>query len=73
MFTVEAKIRTTLEHVLAALILSFSHEFGGFLRAHRPRAGRLRGNCLFGIDRFSHSLHNAALKFVELPAEMFPS
>ena len=30
MFTVEAKIRTTLEHVPAALILSFSHEFGGF-------------------------------------------
>jgi hypothetical protein len=73
MLIVGAKIRTTLKHVPAAMILSFSHEFGGFLRAGRPRAGRLRGNCLFGVDRFSRSLHNAALKSVELPAEMFPS
>ena len=36
-------------------------------------AGRLRGTVFFGVDRFFHSLHNVALKSLELPAEMFPS
>jgi hypothetical protein len=31
------------------------------------------GTVFFGVDRFFHSLHNAALKSWELPAEMFPS
>ena len=33
----------------------------------------LRGTVFFGVDRFFHSLHNVALKSLELPAEMFPS
>jgi len=31
------------------------------------------GTVPFGVDRFFHSLHNAALKSLELFAEMFPS
>jgi hypothetical protein len=33
----------------------------------------LRGTVFFGVDRFFDSLHNAALKSLELRAEMFPS
>jgi hypothetical protein len=34
---------------------------------------RLRGTVFFGVDRFFHSLHNPALKSLELRAEMFPA
>jgi hypothetical protein len=72
MIIVAVKIRRTLEHILVVRLLSLLRGFPGFLRADRPRAGRLQGARLFGVDRFFHSLHNAALKSLVISAELYP-
>ena len=69
--------RPSAKSTVLVLIVSFFQGIegiGGFLRAHRSWAGRLscESTVFFGVDRFFHSLHNAALKSLELPAEMFP-